>query len=218
METPEKQDSGRDLDDFPYRRPAVSSWIAAASVAFAFFVLGGYIKTYRQLQELRAETRREIAELRQDLGRFRESPPIRASAPFRPVIDPSPVAPAIERLPDITLDGERPPGLDEPAVRAPVQSHPEGRSRVGLAIVGQSDVTPEARLSQVIALGASNTLMIEGGRDQNREENTTLALYRDGKKIGELRVIRVFDAMASCEIVNASLVPQPGDPVRLITE
>ena len=42
--------------DFPYAKPPVSAWIAVASVALAVFVLGGFIKTYRQLESLREES------------------------------------------------------------------------------------------------------------------------------------------------------------------
>lgn len=55
-----------------YGRPSISAWIAAAAVAFAFFILGGFIRTYRQLETLREESRYEIGELRETVRRLRE--------------------------------------------------------------------------------------------------------------------------------------------------
>lgn len=62
------------LDDFPaYRRPTASAWIAAVAVAFAVFVLGGFVKTYRQLEALKVESKREIQELRDSLETLRKN-------------------------------------------------------------------------------------------------------------------------------------------------
>lgn len=55
-----------------YGRPSTSAWIAAAAVAFAFFILGGFIRTYRQLDVQREESRAEIAALRETIMRLRE--------------------------------------------------------------------------------------------------------------------------------------------------
>ncbi|MCD8351512.1 MAG: hypothetical protein LUC93_12970 [Planctomycetaceae bacterium] len=63
-----------------YGRPSVSAWVAAAAVAFAFFLLGGFIKTYRQLESLREESRREIAELRESVRRLQIVQPSQSTA------------------------------------------------------------------------------------------------------------------------------------------
>ncbi|MCC8167665.1 MAG: hypothetical protein LIQ31_16380, partial [Planctomycetes bacterium] len=63
-------DPDTDEDHFTYGRPSLPSWIAAAAVAFAFFLLGGFIKTYQQLEALKEESRREISELRESMRRL----------------------------------------------------------------------------------------------------------------------------------------------------
>lgn len=69
------QDSrNKSLEDslLTYGRPSVSAWVAAAAVAFAFFILGGFIKTYRQLETLQEESRYEVAQLRETIRRLRD--------------------------------------------------------------------------------------------------------------------------------------------------
>lgn len=84
------RDSGR-LGDGEHRedaprhlscgRPSVSAWVAAAAVAFSVFLLGGFIKTYRQLQELKDESRLEIDDLRGALRRMQSQLAAAGAAP-----------------------------------------------------------------------------------------------------------------------------------------
>lgn len=216
------RDHDSDLDDFPYRRPAVASWIAAVAVAFAFFALGGFIKTYRQLESLREESRREIDELRQNIKRLQTSQTTQpvSRAPRR----------NLETLPDVA-NLPRTRTMPERARRstlrpesAPVdlsrftaaQDEANARSRLNMEIGNKSNADPlAARQLQVISVSAPNRMvMVEGGRDVGRSERARLALYRAGTWIADLRVTEVFDNMASCEIVHSNTPPEPGDSVR----
>lgn len=77
---PTREPEGEEELYTTYGRPSVSAWVAAASVAFAFFLLGGFIKTYRQLESLREESRREIAELRESVRRLQTVQPPQPTA------------------------------------------------------------------------------------------------------------------------------------------
>lgn len=208
-----------DLDDFPYKRPAVASWIAAIAVAFAFFTLGGFIKTYRQLESLREESRREIEELRQNLKRLQSTR--QAAAPERPRRQDLSSLPAAKEWP--TRDAGAPPrsvprpnsaALDLSRL-AMEQGETKSRSGVSLEIGNKSPDDPLALLQkQVISVSAPKMVMVEGGRDMGRAERMRLALYRSGSWIADVRVTEVFDTMSSCEILHSTTPPQPGDSVR----
>lgn len=215
------RDQDRDLDDFPYRRPAVSSWIAAIAVAFAFFTLGGFIKTYRQLESLREESRREIEDLRQHLRRLqaaRASPG--APEPRRRVYEALPEVPGGSRRPGEAGRGSassRPDAADRPfdLSRYALTGESRSRGKLNLEIGNRSPETPAGLADcRVISTAGQKTVMVEGGRDVGRGERTRLALYRGGTWIADVRVSEVFDNMASCEVLHFTLPPEPGDRVR----
>lgn len=215
-------DRDYDLDDFPYRRPAISSWIAAAAVAFAFFTLGGFIKTYRQLEALREESRQEIEELRRNVKRLQAQPSAPAPA-RRPAFevdrlpDVAPRRNAATRRPDAGGEGGSPlrPARAAPDLSRMAALDKETEKRGVNVVFGNRNPDggiPEA--SQVISVSAPKTLMVEGGRDLGRRERDRLALYRDGNWIADIRVVEVFDTMSSCEILLSTSPPQPGDSAR----
>lgn len=71
-----RQDHDYDEREYspPYRKPSTSAVVAAVAVAFAVFVLGGFIKTYRQLENLKVESKREIQQLRESVALLRKNP------------------------------------------------------------------------------------------------------------------------------------------------
>lgn len=210
-----------------YGRPSVSAWVAAAAVAFAFFVLGGFIKTYGQLEDLREESRREINDLR-DSVRILQSRLALNAQEMRPVaqgyrVQPLPPArrdrrvrqdgweepPVQQRMPDPGLaagfDRYDEPAESRPRVQFGRSSNEESRQL--LSVSG----TP----CQVVSVsGVNKRLMIEGGRDVALAEGARLELCRDGRWIGDLRVLDVFANQSSCEVLHATLAPEPGDTVR----
>lgn len=119
------RDEVRDESLLTYGRPSVSAWIAAAAVAFAFFILGGFIKTYRQMEAMREEYQYEIADLRETVRRLRED---------RVVLDqrqagrggPGYQAPRLEALPPARRESGR--DYRDPRVQ---QSHDYGTQGYG---------------------------------------------------------------------------------------
>ncbi len=256
---------------FTYGRPSAPAWIAAAAVAFAFFLLGGFIKTYRQLDALRAESRQEIADLREAVRRLQaqstSTVPVRPSAPLSQ-LEPLPSAPLRQQRP------ARPARLDQnrdlrqagrPEARFPSAEAPFPRQRnnpaplrsaiapppasaaelvlrnlpagIGFASEGETagedvrQMSPPARNGkpaaadlppapggggyQVVSISnAQKRVMVEGGRDLGLGEGTRLELTRDGRWIADLRVVDVFANQSSCEVLQASLNPEPGDTIR----
>ncbi len=216
------RDRGRDTDvqrHFPYGRPSVSSWIAAASVAFAVFLLGGFIKTYRQLETLEADSRREIASLRDAVRRLqteRFAAPAaerrRAAAPYAESAAPAPLPPA-----------PRPPALSPAGGALSAFEGAGGQDGVRYQW-GRTSGAPESRMlktasgaeSQVVSVSAANRrIMIEGGRDVDLVEGARLELCRDGRWIADLRVQDVFGNQSLCEVLHATVTPQPGDTIRM---
>ncbi len=210
-----------------YGRPSVSSWVAAAAVAFAFFVLGGFIKTYDQLEDLRAESRQEINDLR-DSVRVLQSQLASGGREARPMaqgyrVQPLPPArrdrlaqrdewepaPLQRRSPDPGLIADFDSYEEQPAPKPRVQfgrvSNEESRQLLGVS------GTP----CQVVSVSSANKrIMIEGGRDVSLVEGARLELCRDGRWIGDLRVVDVFANQSSCEVLHSTLAPEPGDTVR----
>ncbi len=253
---------------FTYGRPSAPAWIAAAAVAFAFFLLGGFIKTYRQLDALRDESRQEIAELREAVRRLQaqstSTAPVRPSAPLsqletlpsppfrndrparsarversrdtRQAYRPDPRFPSTEPLNPIpanrALPGVRPANSPPPASAGDLalQNLPAG---IGFAPDGEDlrRMSPPARNGnaptddlahspagggyRVVSISnAQKRVMVEGGRDLGLGEGARLELIRDGRWIADLRVVDVFANQSSCEVLQASLNPEPGDTIR----
>lgn len=238
-----ERDRDRERDDgahrhFPYGRPSVSAWVAAAAVAFAVFLLGGFIKTYRQLEDLEDESRREIATLRESVRRLQSMQAQQASAP----------APERRRAPSLAESAAAarqaaspgaPPRYDAADPRAQLRSElpgnatestiaalpsfddPEDRGiryqwgRTSGAPASRNLLTAAGGESQVVSVSAANKrVMIEGGRDIGLEEGGRLELCRDGRWIADLRVQDVFGNQSLCEVLHATHPPQPGDTVR----
>ena len=231
----------RDYDHdhfFTYGRPSVSSWIAAAAVAFAVFVLGGFIKTYRQLEKahqqlektdkqlitLREESRREIRQLRTMLENLGTS--------------------------NSTMDGyvgrsgssrmRNEPGLGARHQEEGYRQTPASRStaansnsslrylagledtRPGLTfeLGRRSDLSgqPQSHLMPLRVHTRSNDsrqIMIDGGTEAGIEKNAGLEVFRDGRWVAELRVLEAFDTHSVCEITHAVSPPQQGDLIRV---
>lgn len=225
-----------------YSRPTHSSWVAVAAVAFAFILLGGFIKTYRQLQDLQEETRHEIAELRKTIRRLQTAPPAtpaqqRSRMPVlgangRQEQDPERIARAerLSRQVAETLPAGRDAYRSEDAGNAnestiadlPAFDDPEPRGiryqwgrRSGVQTT-RALLSPSGGPCQVISVsGGNKRIMIEGGRDLSLTEGARLELCRDGRWIGDLRVVDVFDNQSSCEVLHATHPPEPGDTVRM---
>lgn len=232
-----------DPDDLiPYRRPSVSAWVAVAAVAFAVFTLGGFIKTYLQLEQLRDDSRREIGELRAQLDTLRLAnriaavPSARAVASARTLPEPT-LRPAERRLRPAGRAGSAP--LRTPTDPARVMAEAEdlcltdGENGKGNRVTytfGRSSAAPAETLAlgddfespvpafrgEVVAVNNSQKrLMAEGGRDVGLELGARLELSRQGRWIGDLRVLEVFDSMSACEVLHSTQTPEPGDTVRM---
>jgi hypothetical protein len=213
----------RDEEEFAsYAKPPVSAWVAGLAVAFAFFVMGGFIKTYLQLEALREESRHEIRELKAAIETIRSAPNAPSSrqpqkriallpqaSRTRAIDAPlasSPSAPGRPLLADIEDERTRPNGV----------TYSIGRStrRAGDgygAVVGER----EKPVCQVVAVNSAQKLiMVEGGLDQGLSSGARLELSRAGRWIGDLRVVDVFETMSSCEVLLSTIMPEPGDVVR----
>jgi hypothetical protein len=76
--------------------------------------------------------------------------------------------------------------------------------------------TASGAQSQAVSVSAENKrIMIEGGRDVGIVAGSRLELCRDGRWIADLRVQDVFGNQSLCEVLHATLPPQPGDTVRM---
>lgn len=218
-----------------YGRPSVSSWVAAAAVAFAFFVLGGFIKTYRQLEDLQEESRREIDNLEDSVRMLRSRLETgMAEAPQSYRVQPLPPPRRSERdvQNDRDIRNDRASALPAGAPRMPDPGLLSEFERYGAA--EEADFRPRVQFGrrsneasrqlltssgtpcQVVSVsGVNKRLMIEGGRDVSLAEGARLELCRDGRWIGDLRVVDVFDNQSSCEVLHVTAAPEPGDTVRL---
>lgn len=123
-----EQDERHFDDSFPYRRPSLAAYVAVATAMFAFIVLGGFIKTYRQLDMTRSElaqTRRENEALKDALRRSKSQR--RNAYSVRP--DQSYQYEPLRPLPS--------------AVREPELSPPDPRSRARDAGTARSALRPD---------------------------------------------------------------------------
>ncbi len=264
---------------FTYGRPSTPAWIAAAAVAFAFFLLGGFIKTYRQLEALRDESRQEIADLREAIRRLQaqatSTAPIRPATPLAHL---EPIPPAAVRYERATRN-ERgretraalrsapryPPAEPPPAGLASMAAPSGGQAGrtaaprqsgsppaaaaagdwalrnlpAGVGFVpdlgsglenlrrqippGKNETPSEENFSAALAGGdrqvvsisnAQKRVMVEGGRDLGLGEGARLELTRAGRWIADIQVVDVFANQSSCEVLQASLPPEPGDTIR----
>jgi hypothetical protein len=179
--------------------------MAAGAVAFAFFVLGGFVKTYWQLENLREESRREIQELRASLAALRGQP---AAGP-RPG-GMSPLPPARR-----TYFPGRPIGSGGEARAAPETRPPPAEREGALAFrrLGDGTAAEAAASFQVISV-SEKRLLVEGGRSAGFSEGMRLELSRNGRWIADSRIIEIFDSMSVCEILHATQPPLPGDSAR----
>lgn len=218
-------DGDRDaVPHFPYGRPSVSAWVAAASVAFAVFLLGGFIKTYKQLEQLQEESRNEIAELRDSIRRLQVQQAVNQS-PSRSRLPSLASAASAQPQPDPRAQyrPERPSTAIDPApIALPTYEEPEQRGiryqwgRTSGAQPSRTLATASGGPSQVVSVsGANKRVMIEGGRDVGLAEGARLELCRDSRWIADLRVQDVFGNQSSCEVLHATQPPQPGDTVRM---
>ena len=208
---------GREADNaeyFAYGRPSSSAWIAAGAVAFALFALGGFVKTYRQLETLREESRREIRELRAALDALRgQTPSARTAVPAK-------------RLPPATRTDSGPirPTKSPESAFAPIFPSPEDtgvsvpETRLGSLGIEfgrkAAPATAEMRLFPVIS-ASRKRVMVEGGREDGLANGSRLEVSRAGRWIADARIIEVYDSLAACEILHAARPPRPGDAARL---
>lgn len=221
-----RDDSRFEVEEhLPYGRPSVSAWIAAVAVAFAVFVLGGFIKTYRQLETLRDESRREIRELRQSIDGVRvaaQAAPHAAQTGRLPSLPPLPPA---SRLPQSSSRAAALPSARQQQDKTPLREaaqrlfpEMEDTGRGVTYEFGRKSDPGKNRLPQcqvISVAGPQRRVIIEGGRNSGLSEGLRLELSRGGRWIGDLRIIEVYDSMAACEVLHATLPPQPGDAVRL---
>ncbi|MDR2392257.1 MAG: hypothetical protein LBE84_11340 [Planctomycetota bacterium] len=211
---------GRESDSeeyFAYGRPSPSAWIAAGAVAFALFTLGGFIKTYRQLETLREESRREIREFRAALDALRgQESPSRTASPAKRM----PLPPAARRD-----RGPIPPGKSQENAFAPIIPSPEradvsvlesGREYFGGEFVRKAAPVAAAEPRRFSVTSASRKrVMVEGGREDGFMNGSRLEISRGGRWIADVRIIELFDSMAACEILHVAQPPRPGDVARL---
>ncbi|MCD8138839.1 MAG: hypothetical protein LUE17_03510 [Planctomycetaceae bacterium] len=240
---PTREPEGEEELYTTYGRPSVSAWVAAAAVAFAFFLLGGFIKTYRQLESLREESRREIAELRESVRRLQtvQPPPpavSRSQPRFTPLAqaagrretDNPGFSQSLQPTPSSSMmsaasaaSSLRPAGRETPRLleEAMLSEYGDGQERpryqVGRRGSGDNGqlLSATGGPAQVVSVStAHKRIMVEGGRDLSLGEGERLELVRDGRWIADLRVVDVFDYQSSCEVLHATIAPIPGDTVR----
>ena len=221
-----------------YGNPSAAAWVAAVSVAFAVFVLGGFIRTYRQLESVRAETKHDIQELRKALdalqnnpaapdaqARARRTPQVaepRPAEPASPIVDPA-LSEAEGRslpVPGSGLWNEEAAGRREPLFTpsSGLSSFipAERRKPAEAAPAATPAKQPDAGRIRVIAVNnGQKKIMVEGGRDLGIAEGGRLEMSRSGRWIGDLRVVAVFDNISACEILHSTTSPEPGDLVRM---
>lgn len=233
-----------------YGRPSASAWLAAAAVAFAVFVLGGFIRTHRQLETVKEESAREIAELRDSIRRLREDRAAMAASLHN---DPSRRQPRLQNLPPARQGYADGPRYDPPPIvpnggapARPAALRPEQNARqyqtetaasgiglfddiqgvgpaerpryqLGRTFEGDDDrlLTVAGDPCQVISVSNDlKRLIVEGGRDLGLTEGSRLELRRDGRWAADLRILDVYDNQSACEVLHATVQPQPGDTVR----
>lgn len=210
-------------DSFFYNRPSMSALVAVVAVGFAFFCVGGLIKTYRQLETVREENRREIQELRLVIKRLETS--TGRPVPLRPPPEARSVPPPrASRQPQVRTRGGESAVMgtaDSPeALHGLINSEAaadEEKSWITYEFGRRSpDADAQRRQLRVTQVAESRkTVMVDGGRDSELVEGTRLELSRNGVWTADLRVQNVFDNMAACEVVLSKSPPEIGDLVRM---
>ncbi len=200
-----------------YGKPSRAALIAGVAVALAVFMFGAFIKTYKQLDLVRNEAKSETAVLKQEIEDLRQCitrgdtqlpPP--ATARRDNVIPP--------RALPLQEQAEAP--LPENQSRTPTISAASGLS--AFLSSKSKDAEPVSRQQveenriRVIAVNSGQKeLMVEAGRDKGIAEGGRLELSRSGRWIGDLRVVAVFDNISACEVLHCTILPEPGDVVRV---
>ena len=215
-----------DLDEFDYSRPSLSAWVAVGAAAVAVFMAGGLVKTYRQLEEVREENRKEIQELRQTVRTLRESGQVvvpnsgtRGRPPrTQPLPGTSRPTGARPRSDAAAARPIRPPSAGaEPIPSLPDTQSGEDKGGTKVSFGRKSPEDPYAALRanlQVISVSNDHKrVIIEGGRNIEIAEGARLKITRAGAWIGDLRVLDVYADQSACEIIHATRQPAPGDKV-----
>lgn len=219
----------RDDSLLTYGRPSVSAWIAAAAVAFAFFILGGFIRTYRQLETLREESRYEIGELREAVRRLREERALLAAAGVGQtrggVNGSAQQQPRLQALPPSRREGGyvvTPPKLDERQLqflRGGEQSLPQERGAAALRPGGEGPLRgvfaepmverPRYQIGRSYEGGENRLLSVSGGSCQviSVSNDRKRLIVEGGKDIGlgqgaRLELCRDGRWMADLRIVD----------------
>lgn len=217
-----------DLDEFDYgRRPSGSAWLAVLAVAFGFFMAGGFIKTYRELEEARESHKKEVQELRQTIKALQHPSGVdnthsSGAAPrgARPLPQASRVRQRLRPESEAARRtvSTRPPSGESGTSSLYRESEGEDEERPKVVIGRRSpeDAFASQRANmQVISVStAQKRVMIEGGRDMGITAGERFGLYRSGKWIGDVRVVDVYDDKSACEVLPSTQTPEPGDRVR----
>ncbi|MDR1612317.1 MAG: hypothetical protein LBT97_05975 [Planctomycetota bacterium] len=218
----------------PYGSPTTAAWIAFIAVAVMLFVVGGYIKSYREFDAYKAKSRIQILKLNQELKDLRtatrerthERPPAaaRSEEPHPEITD---LTPSIRRNNHALSSPPTPP----PAVNAPsgADDIPEGRQQSsrpgitaesGLSILfagGRKEIAAADQQARIEIKAMDKDLkrvIVTGGRNRGFSEGRRLELSRNGRWIGDIRVVAISDVLSMCEILHYIARPEPGDAVR----
>lgn len=228
----EYDDESFDLGN-SYGKPSRAAIIAGAAVALAVFMFGAFIKTYKQLESVRYESKSETAVLKQEIEDLRQCiargdtqlPPTSASlAAARRDTTIPPRAVAVQEQAEIRFSPVASFADDQPQEnqsRTPTISAASGMSAFLAASKSKDTETPARQQSEenrirVIAVNSGQKkLMAEAGRDKGIAEGGRLELSRSGRWIGDLRVVAVFDNISACEVLHYTMLPEPGDIVRV---
>lgn len=226
----EDNESEEREERFLPRRPTGSALIALIAVAVAIFVLGGFIRTYRQLGALREDYKRKTAELetlKRQQNRSGAFIPRRQSAMNLPPLPPANRRVRPARLPTVETPsgetgawsevksslqaGDPLPGFD--LEEQPVSRRPTVRfgRRSG---EGEGDGASGGKLRVIAASDEKKLVLVEGGRDHGMKRGEAMELSRDGTYFAEVRVAKVYDNQSLCEVTLGKFAPQPDDMVR----
>ena len=227
---------------FTYGRPSMSAWIAGVAVACSFFLLGGFIKTFFQLEDSRRsiallkervhklETQLEAPKSGQQQRRPRSrrdrSPPLAVNPGLRPP------APAYDAGPRVDWRDDEPADPEPRAgALATLPEFPE--SRPGKISVSFGNTSGDGSALSPLIRGECKVVAVDRrtdreyvtidcgyddfeslGKDRN---NRRLELSRDGAYIAEVNVLEVFAKQAVCEVVfkKNDQGPLPDDTVRV---
>jgi hypothetical protein len=216
-----------------YGKPSRAAIIAGVAVAIAVFMFGAFIKTYKQLESARHESKTETAVLKQEIESLKQNiakgdaqhPP--ASAPLAASRRETAIPPRVTSeqeltnapFPPVTAFTDEQPRENQ--VKTPMISAASGLSAFLSASKSRDAESPAKQQSEenrirVIAVNSGQKkLMVEAGRDRGIAEGGRLELSRSGRWIGDLRVVAVFDNISACEVLHYTMLPEPGDVVRV---